>query len=289
MTCKRASAGSGSSGEGHAEELEQTLRLLVGLRRRHDADLQPAETVHLVVLDLREGELLTEAEGEIAAPIERAARDAPKVADPGQGEGRQPIQEVPHPIAAEGDLRADRVAGPDPELGDRPARLRAERLLAGDHRQVAGCRIDRLGVRERLAQADVDDDLGDARNLHRVAVVELLLERRDDFRPVALVEPAGHAIVSCGSPQWRQTRIRRPFSRVAWAIRVGRSHFEQTSMTLPSGRGWVMSRMSPCWIFGIRSVELDVWRGFVCRLAMFRPSTTTATPPPVAPRRYMLR
>src|SRR5688572_5467941 len=45
-------------GEGHAEELEQTLRLLVGLRRRHDADLQPAETVHLVVFDLGERELL---------------------------------------------------------------------------------------------------------------------------------------------------------------------------------------------------------------------------------------
>src|SRR5450756_337764 len=30
------------AGEGHAEEFEQTLRLLVRLRRRHDADLQPA-------------------------------------------------------------------------------------------------------------------------------------------------------------------------------------------------------------------------------------------------------
>ena len=46
------------AGEGHAEEFEQTLRFLVGLRRRHDADLQPAETVHLVVVDLRERELL---------------------------------------------------------------------------------------------------------------------------------------------------------------------------------------------------------------------------------------
>src|SRR5689334_5814883 len=49
-------------GEGHAEELEKLLRFLVGLRRRHDADLQPAETVHLVVVDLREGELLREAQ-----------------------------------------------------------------------------------------------------------------------------------------------------------------------------------------------------------------------------------
>ena len=37
------------------------LRFLVGLRRRHDADLQPAETVHLVIVDLREGKLLPKA------------------------------------------------------------------------------------------------------------------------------------------------------------------------------------------------------------------------------------
>src|SRR3954452_1041183 len=45
-------------GEGHAEELKKFLALLVGLRRRHDADLQPAETVDLVVIDLGERELL---------------------------------------------------------------------------------------------------------------------------------------------------------------------------------------------------------------------------------------
>src|SRR5919106_1959490 len=48
--------------EGHAEELEELLRFLVGLRRRHDADLQPAETVHLVVIDLGECELLAHPE-----------------------------------------------------------------------------------------------------------------------------------------------------------------------------------------------------------------------------------
>src|SRR6185503_18927211 len=60
-------------GERDAEEFEQTLRLLVGLRRRHDADLQPAETVHFVVVDLREGELLPEAQRIVAPAVERAA------------------------------------------------------------------------------------------------------------------------------------------------------------------------------------------------------------------------
>src|SRR5215210_1224326 len=96
-------------GEGHAEELEQTLALLVGLRRRDDADLQPAQTVDLVIFDLRERELLAKPEAEVAAAVERLARHAAEVADARQGEGRQPVEEVPHPLPTEGDLRADRV------------------------------------------------------------------------------------------------------------------------------------------------------------------------------------
>src|SRR3954464_1642654 len=137
-------------GEGHAEELEQTLALLVGLRRRHDADLQPAQTVDLVVFDLGERELLAEPESEVAAAVERLAGHAAEVADAGQGERRQPIQEVPHPLAAEGDLGADRVPGPQAELGDRALGLGDDRLLAGDRGQVAEGRIERLRVREGL-------------------------------------------------------------------------------------------------------------------------------------------
>src|SRR5436190_22302850 len=88
-------------GEGHAEEFKKLLGLLVGLRRRHDADLQPAETVHLVVIDLRERELLAQTQRIVAPPVERLAGDAAEVADPGQGEHRQAIHEVPHPLSAE--------------------------------------------------------------------------------------------------------------------------------------------------------------------------------------------
>src|SRR5213594_2877606 len=101
------------AGEGHAEELEQTLRLLVGPRRRHDADLQPAETVHLVVVDLGKRDLLAQPERVVAAAVERAAGGAPEVADAGQGEHRHALEEVPHALAAERDLEPDRVARPD--------------------------------------------------------------------------------------------------------------------------------------------------------------------------------
>src|SRR5215213_526681 len=250
-------------GEGHAEKLEQTLRLLVGLRRRHDADLQPAETVHLVVFDLRERELLAKPQRVIAPAVERPPWDAAEVADPGQCERREAVQEVPHPLAAERDLRTDRVARPQPELGDRALGLRHDRLLAGDQGQVAERGVERLGVRERFTQADVHDDLVELRDLHRVAVFELLLERRHDLGRVTLAEAAGHDFTSSCSPQWRQIRTRRPFSRTLWAIRVGRPQWVQTSITLPIASGWARSRIPPCWTFGMRSVAPALWRGFV--------------------------
>src|SRR5664280_2554888 len=119
------------AGEGHAEELQKFPGLLVGLRRRHDADLQPAETVDLVVIDLGERELLAKPEAVVAAPVERLGGDPPKVADARQRENAEPLQEVPHPLAAEGDLGTDGVTRPEPELRDRAGGARGDGLLAG--------------------------------------------------------------------------------------------------------------------------------------------------------------
>jgi hypothetical protein len=102
----------------------------------------------------------------------------PEVADARQGEGRQPVEEVPHPLAAQRHLRADRVAGAEAELGDRALGLRDDRPLARDGREVTDGVVERLRVRQRLTEPDVDDDLRQARDLVGVAVFELLLERR---------------------------------------------------------------------------------------------------------------
>src|SRR5659263_99240 len=83
------------AGEGHAEELQKFPGLLVGLRRRHDADLQPAETVDLVVIDLGERELLAHPEAVVAAPVERLGRDAPEVADARERQDSEALHEVP--------------------------------------------------------------------------------------------------------------------------------------------------------------------------------------------------
>ena len=79
---------------------------------------------------------------------------------------------------AQRDLGADGHAGPQPELRDRALGARHDRLLAGDGGQVADGGIQRLGVGDRLAQADVDHHLLEARDLHRIGVAEVALQGR---------------------------------------------------------------------------------------------------------------
>src|SRR5688500_18691018 len=67
--------------ERHAEELEEHAPLLIGLRRGDDADLEPAEAVDAVVVDLGIHELLAQSQAVVAAAVEAAGRNSAEVAD----------------------------------------------------------------------------------------------------------------------------------------------------------------------------------------------------------------
>ena len=94
-----------------------------------------------------------------------------------------------------------------------------------------------LAFCERLAEADVDDDLGQARHLHRVVVAELLLERGHDL-VVCSAGAAGRSlalllhVARAARRSWcRRARCgrRRPAS---WRMRVGCEQEGQMIMTL---------------------------------------------------------
>ena len=61
-------------------------------------------------------------------------------------------------------------------------------LLAGDGGQIVERLLDLLGIRSRLARADVQHDLVDLRHLHDVGVAELLHQLGLDDVVVALLE-----------------------------------------------------------------------------------------------------
>ncbi len=83
---------------------------------------------------------------------------------------QQAVEELPHAVAAQGDLRADRHALADLEAGDRLLRAGDHRLLAGDDAQVLDGGVELLGVLHGGADAHVHDDLLEPRDLVDVRV-----------------------------------------------------------------------------------------------------------------------
>src|SRR5665811_352791 len=112
-----------------------------------------------------------------------------RVTDARQCDRQQAVQELPHPVAAQRHVRADRHALAALELGDPLAGLGDLRLLTGDGGEVADRSVDELGVASRLTDTHVHHNLGQARDLVDVRVVELLAQRRDDLARVADLEP----------------------------------------------------------------------------------------------------
>src|SRR6185295_9309365 len=79
-----------------------------------------------------------------------------------------------HAMAAQGDLGADWHAIAKLVSRDRLARAGDDRTLPRNHRQILGGGVDLLAIVHRLANAHVEHDLLDARNLQRILVAELL-------------------------------------------------------------------------------------------------------------------
>src|SRR5579884_2040885 len=57
-----------------AEQAQQLGALLVGARRRHDGDVHPPDLVHLIVVDLREDQLLPDPDVDPPAAVHRPDR-----------------------------------------------------------------------------------------------------------------------------------------------------------------------------------------------------------------------
>src|SRR3989454_7048496 len=163
----------GRGAERHPEVAQKCARLFVRPRRRADRDLHTPQPVDLVVLDLRENELLLETERVVTAAVEALVGHALEVADARERDRDELFQEVPHALAAERDLQPDRHSDTEPEVRDGFFRLRHDRPLSGDLREIAGRRVHGLGVADRLAHADVEDDLLDLRILGRFGLVVL--------------------------------------------------------------------------------------------------------------------
>src|SRR3954454_2229975 len=179
------------------------------------------------------------------------------------------------------DLRARTTAGFWPVIAVR------SRTGASIRLGVADGAVHQLGVASGLADAHVDDDLRQARDLHDVVVVELRLQRRRDG--LAVVGEHAGQLTGGGShhrslPVRRETRTLRPLSSLRYPTRVGLSS-ESITITLLTWMGASCVTMPPCWA----PRWLELMR--VCFLTRPTPSTSTrwtlgkaAMTRPLAPR-----
>ena len=94
----------------------------------------------------------------------------------GSASDEQAVEELPHAVATERDVRADGLALAQLELRDGLAGLGDLRLLAGDLGEVGDRAVDDLAIAGRLADTHVHDDLHEARHLVHVGVAVVLGE-----------------------------------------------------------------------------------------------------------------
>src|SRR4249919_748821 len=239
------------AGERQAERAQQRERLVVRLGSCRDRDVEPADLRDVVVVDLGKDELLANAERIVSAAVERARAQAAEVADPRQCDRDEPVEELPHAVAAERDLRADRHPLADLELRDRLAGLAHLRALPGDDRQLLDRRVELLRVGLGLPDAHVERDLRNARDLHE-GQAELVLQLAAELADVQLLQARLVVARLCGrvargcfagghqrSISWPQsarlqtrTWMMPPFASFAVIpTRVGRLQTGQTTIT----------------------------------------------------------
>uniref|UniRef100_A0A0N4Z1E8 Peptidase A2 domain-containing protein n=1 Tax=Parastrongyloides trichosuri TaxID=131310 RepID=A0A0N4Z1E8_PARTI len=167
----------------HERELElgeESLGFLIGLGRGADNDVHAPHLVDLVVVDLREHDVLLQTRGVVAATVERSALQAPEVLHARQRDGDQAVQELVHLVAAQRDLAADDHAFAQLEAGDGVTSLGRHSLLTGDGRQILEGRVGLLGVGDSFTDTHVQDDLVQLGDLHLVGVAELFLQDAAD-------------------------------------------------------------------------------------------------------------
>src|SRR3984885_2631068 len=237
--------------ERKAERCQERPSFLVGACGRDDGDVHAARRVDLVVVDLGEYQLLGHPEGVVAAAVERPGGQPSEVSDTRNGQTQQAVEELPGPVAPQGRLDPDGLALTQLEAGDRLLGPGDDRLLAGDGLEVALRPLNERGLLGGAADAHVDDDLLQPRDLHDVAQAQPFLQAVPDLAQVPLLQPGARRRARrthSSDPHFLQKRTFSPSSSNLYPARVGLSQLLQTSATVETCTGMNLSITPPCWV-----------------------------------------
>jgi len=125
--------------------------------------------------------LFFNAESIITATVEGITVDAAEVADSGEGDIHEFIEEIIHTFAAESDFAADRHASAEFPSGEGFPGASDDRFLPGDGGKVGDSRFESLSIPYGIAASHIDNDFIEFRHLHDVFVIEFGRQSRDNF------------------------------------------------------------------------------------------------------------
>ena len=175
----------------------------------------------LVDIDLREDDLLGDAEGVVALTVELLV-DTLEVADTRQSHGNQALQELVHLACTQRHTNADGHALTQFEVRDILSRLGLHGLLTCDERKLLLSHVDKFLIGDGLAHTLVNNDLLEFRTLHDARVAELLHKGRYDLLLILCLEcryVCCHYLIS--SPDFLAKRTNLPAAFCLRPIRVG--------------------------------------------------------------------
>src|SRR6056297_704086 len=172
--------------ERKAEGFQQFATFIVGTGSGGNGDIQTTDLVDFVVLDLRENDLLTHAHAVVTTTVERLGIQTAEVTNAGYRNVNQTIKEVPHTLAAQGNLTTDRPTFTDFETRDGFTSQSDHCFLTCQALEIRHGIFNQLLVTDRFADTHIQGDLFDTRHLHDVLVAELLLQGGYHFLTVLL-------------------------------------------------------------------------------------------------------
>src|ERR1700683_250073 len=178
--------------ERNAKQLQQLAPLCVVSCGSGYSDVHALDFVHPGVIDLREDQLVLNADRVIAAAVEGIWRQPFEVADTRQNDGGKAVEKFVHALSAQSDHAADGHAFANLKIRNRLLGARNHRLLPGNLPELGYSGVEQLDVCAGLAHADVNRHLRNARDGHPIGVPETLRKRRDGFFSVLFMQTRNH-------------------------------------------------------------------------------------------------
>src|SRR6267378_617349 len=176
----------------NSKPLEQLAALLIVFCRGGQRDVHALDLVHTRVVDLREHQLVFQAQCVIATAVKRIRRQPAKVAHARKHYIAQTVQEFVHLVAAQRHRAPDGHALANLEVRNGLLGARDDGLLPGDLAQLHRGGVQQFGVLAGLAETDVDGNLLHSRHRHDVLPAEALHQRGHSFIPVFFLQSALH-------------------------------------------------------------------------------------------------